>query len=284
MLIPGIILLIMFSIVPMFGIVISFQNFIPTKGVWHSPWVGFDNFKYMFLLPDSMQILKNTIVIAISKILLGLIVPFIFSLLLNEVRHVLFKRSIQTIVYLPHFLSWVILSGIFLNFFTLNGFINGLLQWFGIDPIMFLTSNFWFRPILVVSDVWKEFGFSTIVYLAAITSISTTLYEAAAIDGANRFKQLMHITIPSMTPIVILLTTLSLGNVLNAGFEQILNMYNPMVYSSSDIIDTYVYRIGLQEMQYGLATAVGLLKSVISFVLIVFSYKLAYKYANYRIF
>ncbi|WP_054023950.1 ABC transporter permease [Bacillus sp. FJAT-28004] len=284
MLIPGIILLIMFSIVPMFGIVIAFQNFIPTKGVWHSPWVGFDNFKYMFLLPDSMQILKNTIVIAISKILLGLIVPFIFSLLLNEVRHILFKRSIQTIVYLPHFLSWVILSGIFLNFFTLNGFINGLLQWFGIDPIMFLTSNFWFRPILVVSDVWKEFGFSTIVYLAAITSISTTLYEAAAIDGANRFKQLMHITIPSMTPIVILLTTLSLGNVLNAGFEQILNMYNPMVYSSSDIIDTYVYRIGLQEMQYGLATAVGLLKSVISFVLIVFSYKLAYKYANYRIF
>ncbi|MGZ9585628.1 ABC transporter permease [Paenibacillus marinisediminis] len=284
MLIPGIILLIMFSIVPMFGIVIAFQDFIPAKGVWGSPWVGLDNFKYMFLLPDSLQIFKNTIIIAISKIVLGLIVPFCFSLLLNEARHVLFKRSIQTIVYLPHFLSWVILSGILINFFTLNGFINGILEFFGFEPIMFLTSNFWFRPILVVSDVWKEFGFNTIVYLAAITSINTTLYEAAAIDGANRFQQLLYITVPGMLPIVILLTTLSLGNVLNAGFEQILNMYNPMVYSSVDIIDTYVYRIGLQEMQYGLATAVGLLKSVISFILIVCSYRLAYRYANYRIF
>lgn len=284
MLLPGIILLILFSIIPMFGIVIAFQKFIPARGIFGSEWIGMENFKYMFILPDSVLIFKNTIVIAVSKIIAGLAVPFLFALLLNEVRHAAFKRSVQTIVYLPHFLSWVILSGILINLLTLDGMVNGILSFMGFEPIMFLTSNIWFRPILVISDVWKEFGFSTIVYLAALASVNPSLYEAAAIDGAGRFQRLLHITVPGMLPVVILLATLSLGNVLNAGFEQVLNLYNPLVYETADIIDTYVYRTGLIEMQYGLATAVGLLKSVISFILIVASYFLAHRYANYRIF
>ncbi|WP_405110562.1 ABC transporter permease subunit [Paenibacillus sp. FSL K6-1217] len=284
MLLPGILLLLAFSVVPMFGIVIAFQDFQPTLGIFHSEWVGWENFEYMFSLPDSRLILGNTLSIALMKIIAGLTVPFVFALLFHEVANIKFKRTIQTIVYLPHFMSWVILSGVLINLLSLDGIINQMIQWFGGDPIMFLQSNHWFRFVIVSSDVWKEFGFNTIIYIAALTSINTNLYEAAAIDGANRFQRLTNITIPGLMTTVILLATLSLGNVLNAGFEQILNLYNPIVYESGDIIDTYVYRSGLLEIQYGLATAVGLLKSVVSFVLIAVSYGLAARFANYRIF
>lgn len=284
MLFPGMLLLFAFSIVPIFGIVIAFEDFIPVKGIFGSNWVGLDNFKYMFSLPDSMQIFKNTIIIAIAKIMLGLIVPLIFALLLNEVRKAWFKRAVQTVVYLPHFLSWVILTSIIMNLFQLDGMVNQVLGVLGIDPIMFLASNFWFRPLLVLTDVWKEFGFNTIVFLTALTAVNPNLYESAAIDGANRFKQILYVTIPGIASTIILLATLSLGNVLNAGFEQILNLYNPVVYETADIIDTYVYRAGLLEAQYGLATATGLLKSIVSFVMIIISYKLANRFANYKIF
>ncbi|MGO4545397.1 ABC transporter permease [Paenibacillus sp. 2TAB23] len=284
MLLPGILLLIAFSVIPMFGIAIAFQDFQPTLGIFHSEWVGWDNFTYMFSLPDSKLIFVNTLTIALMKIVAGLIVPFGFALLLHEVYHVKFKRTIQTIVYLPHFMSWVILSGVLVNLLSLDGLINHMIKWFGGDPIMFLQSNSWFRAIIVSSDVWKEFGFNTIIYIAALTSINTNLYEAAAIDGATRFQRLRHITVPSLMTTIILLATLALGNVLNAGFEQILNLYNPIVYQTGDIIDTYVYRAGLLEIQYGLATAVGLLKSLVSFLLITISYVLAARFANYRIF
>lgn len=284
MLLPGILLLIAFSVIPMFGIVIAFQDFQPTLGIFHSEWVGWENFEYMFSLPDSKLILINTLAIAVMKIVAGLIVPFVFALLLHEVFHVKFKRAIQTIVYLPHFMSWVILSGVLINLLSLDGIVNQVIKWFGGDPILFLQSNSWFRFVIVTSDVWKEFGFSAIIYIAALTSINTSLYEAAAIDGANRFQRLLNITIPGVLTTVILLATLGLGNVLNAGFEQILNLYNPIVYESGDIIDTYVYRAGLLEIQYGLATAVGLLKSLVSFILIAISYGLAARFANYRIF
>jgi len=284
MLLPGILLLILFSIVPMFGITIAFQNFKPGLGFWHSEWVGLDNFRYLFELPDSRNIFLNTIYIAVLKIVANMIVPVVFALLLNEVRTVLLKRSVQTIVYLPHFLSWVILAGIISDLLSMDGLINQILSRVGIEPIMFLGSNHWFPGIIVTSDVWKEFGFGTIVYLAALTGINPALYEAASIDGASRLQQLRYITLPSLKPTIILLATLSLGNVLNAGFDQIFNLYNPLVYDSGDIIDTYVYRAGLLQVQYGLATAVGLLKSVISFVLIIISYVLASKFANYRIF
>lgn len=284
MLLPGIAFLIVFSVVPMFGIAIAFQDYQPTLGLFRSEWVGWENFDYMFTLPDSRSIFVNTLAIASLKILFGMLVPFVFALMLHEVMNMKFKRFVQTIVYLPHFMSWVILSGILINLLSLEGIINQIVQWFGGESILFLQSNTWFRTILVASDVWKEFGFNTIIYIAALTSINTNLYEAAAIDGANRFQRLLHITIPSLLPTIILLATLSLGNVLNAGFEQVLNLYNPIVYQSGDIIDTYVYRAGLLEIQYGLATAVGLLKSIVSFLLIAVSYMLAARFANYRIF
>lgn len=284
MLLPGIALLLVFSVIPMIGIVIAFQDFQPTLGIFRSDWVGWENFQYMFDLPDSRTIFVNTLSIASLKIVAGMAVPFVFALMLHEVMNMKFKRIVQTIVYLPHFMSWVILSGILVNLLSLEGSVNQIVQWFGGQEIMFLQSNSWFRVILVASDVWKEFGFNTIIYIAALTSINASLYEAAAIDGANRFQRLLHITIPGLLPTIILLATLSLGNVLNAGFEQILNLYNPVVYQSGDIIDTYVYRAGLLEIQYGLATAVGLLKSVVSFLLIAVSYLLAARFANYRIF
>lgn len=283
MLFPGVLLLIIFSIVPMIGVVMAFQNYIPAKGILGSPWVGFDHFKYMFQIPDSKQIFFNTIIIAVSKIILGMIVPIVFALLLNEARVKWFKSSVQTIVYLPNFLSWVVLGTVMTMIFSYDGMINDLLAFFNIEPIMFLASNKWFRPILIGTDVWKGYGYGTIIYLAALTGINPALYESAAMDGANRFKQILHISIPGILPTIILLATLNLGSVLNAGFDQVFNMYNPIVYQTGDIIDTYVYRMGLVNMQFSFGTAVGLLKSVVSAILIVVSYKLADKYAGYRI-
>ncbi len=284
MLLPGFIWLTLFSIVPMFGIIIAFQDFNPGLGMLRSEWIGLENFKYMFTLNDSKSIFFNTIFIAVMKIVANLIVPLVFALLLNELRISVLKRWIQTIVYLPHFLSWVILSGILLDIFSFNGPINAVLSMFGVSPTLFFARADLFPFIIVGSDVWKEFGFNTIIYLAALTGINPSLYEAAAIDGASRLQRLRNITLPGIMTTIILLSVLSLGNVLNAGFEQIFNLYNPLVYSTGDIIDTWVYRTGLLNLQYGLATAMGLLKSVISFMLIAASYFLAAKFANYRIF
>ncbi|WP_430522306.1 ABC transporter permease [Paenibacillus brevis] len=284
MLVPGMIMLFIFSIIPMFGVLMAFQRFIPAKGISGSPWIGLDNFTYMFQLPDSKQIFVNTLVIAVGKIILGLLVPIIFALLLHEVRLKLFKSTVQTIVYLPHFMSWVVLGTMLTMIFSYDGMVNNFLELLGMERIMFLASNTWFRPLLIITDTWKEFGYGTIIYLAALTAINPALYESAALDGANRWQQMLNITLPGIFPTIILLGTLSLGNVLNAGFDQVFNMYNPLVYETGDIIDTFVYRMGLINMQYSFATAIGLMKSVISFVLIIISYKLASKYAGYRIF
>jgi len=284
MILPGMIILVMFAIIPMFGIAIAFQNFIPPLGILHSPWVGFDNFKYMFQIPDSLQVLKNTIIIAVAKIVANLVVPLIIALLLNEVRITFIKRASQTIIYLPYFLSWVILSSVLQNILDLDGPINQMIASFGGNPIQFLTSNVWFVPILVITETWKSMGFNIVIYLAAIIGIDPGLYEAAEIDGAVRYKQLLHITLPGITTTVVLLATLSLGSILSANFDQVFNLYNPLVYETGDIIDTYVYRVGLMQAQFGLATAVGTMKSVVSFFLIIISYKLASKFANYRIF
>ncbi|HEY4430151.1 MAG TPA: ABC transporter permease subunit [Paenibacillus sp.] len=282
---PGLLLLFIFVYYPMVGITIAFQDYNPMKGFFLSPWNHFENFTFMFELPDTLSIIRNTIEISLMKIFAGLVVPIGFALMLNEVRTKWFKKSVQSFVYFPHFLSWVILGGILIDVLSVNGgAVNAVLSQLGIDPIYFLGNNFWFRVTLITTDVWKEFGFSTIVYLAALTGINPSLYEASAIDGASRWKQTMHVTLPGMMPVIILMSALSLGNVLNAGFDQIFNLYNQLVLEKSDIIDTYVYRIGLIQAQYGLATAIGLMKSVIGFVLIIISYRLAYRYANYRIF
>ena len=284
MMMPGMILLFLFSIIPMFGVVIAFQDFNPGLGFLRSEWVGLDNFRFMFELRDSRTIFLNTVFIALMKMIAHLSIPLIFALMLHELRFGRLKRWIQTIVYLPHFLSWVILSGIVIQLLSSEGPINRLIETFGGESIMFLGDNNWFPYVIVASDTWKEFGFETIIYLAALTGINPDLYEAAEVDGANRLQKLFHVTLPGIRTTVVLLATLSLGNILNAGFDQIFNLYNPLVYESGDIIDTYVYRVGLLNIQYGLGTAVGLMKSIVSFVLIVISYWMASRFANYRIF
>jgi putative aldouronate transport system permease protein len=284
MLLPGLLWVFVFKIIPMFGVVMAFQRFNPGKGIFGSPWVGLANFEYMLQLNDSKTIFFNTAFIAVLKILFNLIVPILVALMLNELRLNTLKRGIQTVIYLPHFLSWVILAGIMLDVFAYRGPVNGVRAALGNDPILFFARAELFVPLVVGSDVWKEFGFNAVVYLAALTAINPELYEAAAIDGASRFQRILHITLPGIRTVVILMSVLGLRNVLDANFDQIFNLYNPLVYSSGDIIDTWVYRMGLLQMQYGLATAIGLLKSVIGFVMIALSYFLARKYANYNIF
>ena len=284
MMLPSVVLLILFSIVPMVGIIIAFEDFVPTKGLFRSPWSGLDNFRYMLMFPEIKQVFFNTIFIAIMKIVGCLLVSLIFALLLNEIRYIIVKRVVQTVVYLPHFMSWVLLSAIFIDMFSLSGVVNQITGLFGAKPIMFLVENSFFPYIVIFTDIWKEYGFNAIIFLAALTSIDMGLYESAQMDGANRMQQLLFITLPGMATTIVLVATLSLGGIMDANFDQIFNMYNPLVYKTGDIIDTYVYRAGLLNSQYGLATAIGLLKSAVSFFLIVTSYKLASKFANYQIF
>ncbi|MBP1990674.1 ABC transporter permease [Paenibacillus eucommiae] len=285
MIMPAFLLVFVYQYIPMFGMVMAFQNYIPAKGFFGSEWVGLDNFIYTFSLPGTMRVFWNTVFIALMKIVVGLIAPICTALLLNEVTQRFFKRGVQTIIYLPHFLSWTILSGILIDILSPSeGIVNQLIQWLGFKPIFFLGNNDLFPYLLVVTNEWKEFGFSTIIYLAALTSINPALYEAAVMDGAGRLRQTWHITLPGMRPIIVLLATLSMSGILNAGFEQVFNLYNPLVYQSGDIIDTYVYRMGILSAQYSNATAVGMLKSIISCIFISGSYYLAYRFARYRIF
>jgi len=286
MILPGFLFLLIFNYLPIGGIIIAFQKFIPAKGLFgDQDWIGLRNFEYVMNLPSFDNIMWNTFYIAMMKVILGLLVPIVIAILLNEVRHMALKRGVQTAIYLPHFLSWVVLGGIFIEILSPNdGLVNRALQSFGIEPIFFLGDNRWFPNTMILTDVWKEFGYGTIIYLAALTSINPNLYEAAQIDGASRWRQTLHVTLPGMQMVIVLLMVLNLGNLLNAGFDQIFNMYSPMVYESGDILDTFVYRIGLLDAQFGVATAVGLFKSVIALVLVSASYYIAYKVADYRIF
>ncbi|MDQ6421569.1 ABC transporter permease subunit [Paenibacillus sp. LHD-117] len=285
MALPAVVFTFIFAYLPMSGILMAFQHFKPKRGLFGSEWVGLEHFRYLVQNEYFIRILGNTLFFACIKIALNLAVPFIFALLLNEVRKSLIKRSVQTLVYLPHFLSWVVLAGILLDMLSQTGIVNQFLGWLlGIKPIFFLGEGGWFRVVVIVSDVWKEFGFSTIVFLAALAGVNPSLYEAAEVDGASRWQQTIHVTIPALMPILIVVGTLALGGVLNANFDQIFNLYNSLVYDKGDIIDTFVYREGLLSGQYSFATAVGLMKSVVSLLLIVVSYALAYRFANYRIF
>jgi putative aldouronate transport system permease protein len=284
MLIPGIILLLIFHYYPMYGVIIAFQKFNPGLGFERSPWVGLDNFKYLFAIPGISQIFMNTLIIAVLKIITLQLSSLGLAILLNEVRHMVFKRAIQITIYLPHFLSWVVLSGILIDMLGSRGLMSNILRILGIAPIMFLGSNETFVPLLVITNLWKEVGWSTIIFLAALTGIDPTLHEAAAIDGASRWQRIVNVNIPGIAPTIILISCLSLGGILNAGFEQILNLYSPVVYQTGDILDTYVYRAGLISARYSLAGAIGLIKSVMGFILVVIAYWLADKYSGYRIY
>ena len=284
MFLPGFIWIFLFSIVPMFGVIMAFQDFSPNRGFFRSDWVGLENFEYLRRLSEAKKVLVNTLIIDGGKLILNLLIPITFAILLNECRNLKYKKLVQTIVYLPHFISWVILANIISNIFGYDGVVNALFGLFGAEPQVLLGNPELFRGILIGTDVWKEFGYGAVIYLAALTGIDPNLYEAAAIDGAGRWQLMRHITLPSLAPTIVLMCTLSLGNILNGGFDQVFNLYNASVYSTGDIIDTWVYRMGLVNIQYSLATCAGLLKSVVSLIMISVSYACAHKFADYKIF
>ena len=280
MLLPGMVLLFIFNYLPLYGWKIAFQKFIPAKGLFgDQKWVGLYWFQYISKYPDFIRALRNTLMISLGKLALGILIAILFSILINEIRNSRLKRTVQTIVYLPHFLSWIILSGVLIDILSPStGIVNKLIMAFGGQPAFFLGDNRFFQGTMIVTDIWKEFGFNTIVYLAAITSIDPSLYESAVMDGANRLQQIIHITLPGMLPIIML------GSVMNANFDQIFNLYSPTVYKTGDVLDTLVYRIGLVNANYSLSTAIGIFKSMVSMLLVGTSYYSAYKFAGYRIF
>ncbi|RYG34547.1 sugar ABC transporter permease [bacterium] len=256
-----------FCYMPMAGLLIAFKELFLGVGPLHSPWVGLDNFHRLLDSPDFTRSVVNTVVIGGLKFLAGFAAPIVLALSLNEVRSNGYRRSIQTLVYLPYFFSWVILGGIFLMLFSGDGPINGLIRASGHSPVAFLSDPSWFLSVLVVTSVYQSAGYGAVIYLAALAGIDPHLYEAASVDGAGRWRQVRSITLPGLAPTIVVLMILTLGNVLNAGFDQIYNMVNPVVYASADIIDTYALR-RMFDMDYGLATATGLFKSGASLVLV----------------
>lgn len=285
MLSPALLVLFIFSYIPMYGAIMAFTDFQPLKGILGSDFVGLKWFKYMFMnSPDFLTVFSNTLIIAIARIIFTQLAAILFALLLNEVRNKYLKRTVQTAVYFPYFLSWVIAGGIFIDLLSTEGIINGVLNSIGLNEIFFLASNTWFRPVVVATTVWKEFGYSAIFFIAALTTINTELYESARIDGANKIRQVLSITLPGISSTIVLMFALNLGNVMNAGMDQILVLYNPAVYETGDIIDTFVYRSGLLDAQFSFAAAVGLFRSVITFALMITANKLAIKLASTRIF
>lgn len=284
MLVPAFILLLVFSYYPLWGISLAFVKFNPFKGISGSEFVGFKHFNRILSSKFAWPLLRNTVSIAISKIIASQVASILFALMLDQVRQRIFKRSVQTLTTFPHFLSWVVVGGIMLDMFSGSGLVNQAIMGLGLDKVNFFGEPFIFRLLVIFSDTWKGFGFGAVVYLAALAAINPELYEAAAVDGAGRFQRIWHITLPSIRPTIILMACLALGNVLNAGFGQILILSNDIVLTSTDIIDTYVYRVGLVQRNFSLGTAVGLMKSVVGFFLITLSYWLADRFADYRIF
>lgn len=269
---PGIIYFLLFKYISLFGSVIAFQNYNIFKGIKGSPWVGLENFQRMFQYTEFLQILKNTILIGVYDLLFAFPVPIILALLINELRIMAYKRIVQTVVYMPHFLSWIIVGGVVVGVLSPStGIVNHLLGLFGVDPIYFLGENDYIRTILISSGIWKDSGWGTIIYLAAIAGINPDLYEAAQIDGASRFRQVFSITIPTILPTIVILFLLQIGNFLDFGFERVFVFLNPLNNENGEIIDTFVYRAGLVDRQYSYTTAIGLFKSVVGLALIMFS-------------
>ncbi len=284
MLIPGLLYIIIFHYLPMAGLAIAFEKFSVVKGVFHSPFVGFDNFQYLFSSIQFRNALKNTVIISFYKILIGFPIPILLALMINEVQGRFFRKSVQTILYLPHFLSWIIMYGLIFNLVKEYGPINYLLRSLGGDTVFFLSDVNTFRGVVVISDVWKEMGWNAIIYLAALAGVPQELYEAAIIDGASRWQCLKKISFPCIMPTIAIMFLLRIGGILNAGFEQILALYNSSVFSVGDIIDTYVFRIGIQEAKFGISAAAGMFKSVIAFVLVLGTNKLMGRFDQETLF
>lgn len=270
---PALIWYLVFAYGPLYGIQLAFKDFMIAKGINGSPWVGLKHFESMINgAQDFHLIIRNTVVLSFYHIAFGFPAPIILALLLNEVRMEFFKRLTQTLSYLPHFLSWVVVASFMFTVLSpSNGIVNEIIGWFGIDPIYFVGDPSYFRFTLISTAIWKEIGWGAIIYLAALASINPDMYEAAVVDGASRFKQMLYITLPSLIPVISIMFILRIGHVLDAGFDQVLNMYTPATYSVADILDTYVYRVGLEQMQFSFATAVGLFKNVIALALVLFT-------------
>lgn len=276
LMVPGLLYFVLFRYLPMFGLVIAFKDYNIFKGIWASDWVGLANFEALVHSSDFWNVMKNTLVISLTKILIGFPIPILLAILLNDIKSMRFKRVTQTFLYLPHFLSWVVIGGIMLNLFSpVFGLAGEVFRTLGIEPVNIMAKKgaiFW---VVIFSDVWKEAGWSTIVFLAALTQVDESLYEAAKMDGANKFKQMLHITLPCISSIVIVMLILRIGKVMNAGFEQILVLQNPITMESIDIFDTYVYREGLGRGSYSFAAAVDTFKSVIALILVTSANKIS---------
>jgi len=267
---PGILHFILFRYAPMVGNIIAFQDYNIFKGILGSPWTGFKHFVKMFSFAEFGMILRNTLLLSLYSIVFGFPAPLILALFLNEIRWIRLQKVVQTVLYLPHFLSWVIVGGMFINFLGLDGFFNVILgRVFGMKPIDFITQPALFQPIVVAIGIWKEIGWGMIIYLAAIAAVDPSLYEAAVVDGAGRMRQMWSITLPALIPAIVTLSLLRVSNVLNANVEQLLILLNPLVRQTGEVIDTYVYRVGLQNSQYSYSTAIGMFKSVVSLLLVV---------------
>lgn len=284
MFLPGLLYFIVFHYVPIYGVQIAFRDYFFLKGMWRSPWVGWDNFRDAFALGSFWEVFGNTLVISTLKLLFGFPAPIVLALLLNEMRSVRFRRVAQTISYLPHFLSWVVLGGLFKQLLSPSfGPVNAAIAALGLKPVYFLANPATFRGVLVVTSVWKEIGWGSIIYLAALAGVDPQLYEAALIDGASRRHRIRYVTIPSLAPVITIMILLGLRTIVQDDFDQIFNLYNEAVYSVGDVIGTYVYRVGLVELRYGLSTAVGLFRNVAAFALIVGANAVARRISDYGV-
>lgn len=288
MLLPCMLFFLIFKYLPMYGVILAFKDYRIVDGIFNSPWSGFENFRLLFEGREFPRALRNTIIIHSYKIIFGFPAPIILAILLNELRLMLFKRFVQTLSYLPHFLSWVVLTGVFLEIFSpTRGLINHIITYFGGEAIFFFGDKNWFRTLLVSTEIWKAVGWGSIIYLAALSGINPALYEAARVDGASRFKQMIHITLPSLVPVITIMFIFSIGGLIGGAnsddFDQIFNFYNESVYEVGDVLSTYTYRIGISKMEYGLATASGLFINLIALVLIISTNYLTKKFSDYGI-
>jgi putative aldouronate transport system permease protein len=283
LLLPGLLLLFVFHYIPLNGIIIAFKNYSPFKGIIKSTWAGFDNFIYFLKDENFWKVMRNTVLINVLKLLFGMPVAIIFALCLNELWSLSYKKIVQTVSYLPYFISWVVAAGIVTSILSPStGLVNVILKKaFNIEPIYFLAKREYFRLIIVLSDIWKQFGMQAVYYIAILASIDPELYEAANIDGAKKLRQIWHITLPSLKSIIIILLIIRVGNMVTIGFEQIFLLYNPLVYDVGDVISTYTYRLGIEQTQYSLTTAIGLTQSVVNFILVFSANKLSKKIAGW---
>lgn len=269
-LLPGLIFLIIFHYVPMYGIVIAFKDFSVVKGIWGSPWVGLKNFSDLFRSQQFPLVFKNSIIFSLLRLASGFPAPILLALLLNEVRHNGYKRAVQTVSYVPHFISWVVVCGMVKNLLSPSneGVVNAVIKMFGGTPVNFLLSEGWFRIIIIIAEIWKEAGWGAIVYLAALSGIDPSLYEAATIDGASRLQRIWHVTLPGLASTIVVLLIMRMGHILENGFEQIFLLYSPMVYNVADVFETYIYRTGMLEGRFSYSTALGLFKSAVGLVMV----------------